>query len=83
MSKEAATIEWKTPYSHLLESDFLELKGACEKQKVPEADGANGEDVQAFPEPRPEREAANAAIPPQSAVNRREWRFSGLSVLPR
>ena len=82
MSKQAATIEWKTPYSHLLESDFLELKGACEEQKTPKADGSDTEGVQAFQEAGAEQEAANAAIPAQSAVNRREWRFSGLSMLP-
>jgi septal ring factor EnvC (AmiA/AmiB activator) len=53
MSREAATIEWKSPFSHLLETTFLELKESCDEHETQAASSEDVEGLTCPPNPDP------------------------------
>jgi len=65
MSNDSATIAWKTPYNHLMEPAFQDLKKSCDQQE----NATSQEEIPALePAAIPDREAANTAIPIQKAA---------------
>ena len=83
MSKQAATIEWKTPYSHLLGASFQDLREESEGngeeggELKESGDREARSSVQAFePEIQPRR-VSNEENPGQEALNGRYGAFEG------